>query len=72
MIDEDGAETVPGYATDIVTDLCSTGSTGERDEEPFCMLVHHKAPHRPWIPDEKHKHLYADGSDPGAGDLLRR
>jgi choline-sulfatase len=34
------------------------------EDEPFCLLLHHKAPHRPWFPDEKHKHLYADGTIP--------
>lgn len=23
-------------------------------------MCHHKAPHRPWDPDEKHAHLYDD------------
>ncbi|WP_110590033.1 sulfatase [Microbacterium suaedae] len=63
MIDENGSHTVKGYATDIVTDLALDwiDSVGE---DPFVAMVHHKAPHRPWIPDEKHKHLYADGSIP--------
>lgn len=64
MIDENGSETVPGYATDIVTDLAIDWIDERSDDEPFCMMVHHKAPHRPWVPDEKHKHLYADGTIP--------
>jgi choline-sulfatase len=64
MIDADGERRVPGYATDIVTDL-SLEWLDQRDaDRPFCLLVHHKAPHRPWIPDQKHKHLYADGDLP--------
>ncbi|QCR52998.1 sulfatase [Brachybacterium sp. SGAir0954] len=64
MIDADGPRTVPGYATDIVTDLAIEWIDGRDADEPFCMMVHHKAPHRPWVPDEKHTHLYADGSIP--------
>lgn len=64
MIDEHGASHVSGYATDIVTDLSIDWIDGLGADEPFCVMVHHKAPHRPWIPDEKHKHLYADGSIP--------
>ncbi|MCG7309792.1 sulfatase [Brachybacterium sp. ACRRE] len=64
MIDEDGESTVPGYATDIVTDLAIDWVDERAQDEPFCMMVHHKAPHRPWVPDEKHHHLYADGSIP--------
>jgi arylsulfatase A-like enzyme len=26
--------------------------------KPFCLLYHHKAPHRPWQPDAKHGDLY--------------
>jgi len=64
MIDETGSRTVSGYATDIVTDLSLDWLDSLSDDESFCMMVHHKAPHRPWVPDEKHKHLYADGSIP--------
>ncbi|MFT4235321.1 MAG: sulfatase [Microbacterium sp.] len=62
MIDENGRRTIPGYATDIVTDLAIDWIDEREEDEPFCLFVHHKAPHRPWVPDEKHKHLYADGS----------
>ena len=27
-------------------------------------MYHHKAPHRPWEPDEKHAHLYEDEDIP--------
>jgi arylsulfatase A-like enzyme len=64
MIDENGPAVVPGYATDIVTDLSIDWIDSLSGDEPFCMLVHHKAPHRPWIPDSKHSHLYADGQIP--------
>lgn len=64
MIDAAGGRVVPGYATDIVTDLSLDWIDSLDDDQPFCMMVHHKAPHRPWIPDEKHKHLYADGTIP--------
>lgn len=63
MIDADGRRIHEGYATDIVTDL-SLDWLDTVGDDPFCMLVHHKAPHRPWEPDEKHKHLYADGGIP--------
>nr|HQH64030.1 DUF4976 domain-containing protein [Clostridiales bacterium] len=32
-----------------------------RDKErPFFLLCHHKAPHRPWEPDDKHARMYED------------
>ncbi len=50
----------PGYATDITTDLCIDWMEKRNKEQPFFMMCHHKAPHRPWDPDEKHMHLYED------------
>lgn len=64
MIDANGPATVQGYATDIVTDLSIDWIDSLEPDQPFAMMVHHKAPHRPWVPDEKHKHLYADGTIP--------
>ncbi|MEU1972621.1 sulfatase [Microbacterium sp. NPDC019599] len=64
MIDPSGTAVMPGYATDIITDLSIDWMESLDRDDAFCMLVHHKAPHRPWIPDEKHKHLYADGDIP--------
>ncbi|MCK5801817.1 MAG: sulfatase-like hydrolase/transferase, partial [Lentisphaeria bacterium] len=47
-----------GYTTDIITDL-ALDWLGARDEErPFFLTYHHKAPHRPWEPDEKHARMY--------------
>nr|WP_255430870.1 sulfatase/phosphatase domain-containing protein [Brachybacterium sp. SGAir0954] len=33
-------------------------------ERPFCLLVHHKAPHRPWIPDPRYEGRYTEGTIP--------
>lgn len=49
-----------GYATDIVTDLTIDWLDGRDKDKPFFMMCHHKAPHRHWVPDEKHMHLYED------------
>jgi arylsulfatase A-like enzyme len=49
-----------GYATDLITDF-SLAWLRQRDKSrPFMLMCHHKAPHRPWQPDEKHAHLYED------------
>lgn len=64
MIGPDGKRTIVGYATDIVTDL-ALDWLGRRDtSKPFALFVHHKAPHSPWIPDEKHKDTYRAGTIP--------
>lgn len=33
-------------------------------EGPFCLLLHHKAPHRSWEPDDKHAGMYAEAEIP--------
>lgn len=49
-----------GYATDLITDD-ALGWLRDRDRErPFMLMLHHKAPHRPWQPDEKHASLYEE------------
>ena len=57
----DGEVTIRGYASDIITDLSLDWLSRGRDaSRPFFLCVHHKAPHRPWTPGEKYKHLYED------------
>lgn len=51
---------IPGYATDIITDKSMDWIANRDKEKPFFLMCHHKAPHRPWIPDAKHAHLYED------------
>lgn len=53
----------PGYVTDIITDDAIRWMKGA-GAGPFCLMVHHKAPHRGWEPDDKHSALYADRSLP--------
>ncbi|MEV4510833.1 sulfatase [Dactylosporangium sp. NPDC049525] len=50
LLSRDGLRTVPGYATDIVTDLALNWLSGLPSGDPWCVLIYHKAPHRPWIP----------------------
>ena len=70
MISPRGEERVPGYATDIVTDLSLDWLDRRKEDQPFCLMVHHKAPHRPWVPDPKHSHLYPVGSIPEPDTLF--
>src|SRR5690606_25511858 len=57
-----GEETFEGYATDIVT-AQSLEFLEQRDpERPFCLLVHHKAPHRPWITHARNEGMYEPGT----------
>ena len=42
----------------------ATGSTRCDGDDPWCLLVWHKAPHRPWEPDDAHAGMYADRQIP--------
>lgn len=43
---------IEGYATNITTDIALKWLDQKRDKnKPFCLLLHHKAPHRTWMPD---------------------
>ncbi len=52
-----------GYVTDIVTDL-SMEFIKKNQNQPFCLLYHHKAPHRGWEPDAKHADMFKDKDIP--------
>lgn len=60
FLSERGLRQVEGYATDVITDLALGWVDSLDGEDPWCLLVWHKAPHRPWEPDDKHAHLYSE------------
>ncbi|NQU40270.1 MAG: sulfatase [Lentisphaerae bacterium] len=43
-----------GYVTDLITEHALAWLKERDPEKPFCLLCHHKAPHRPWEPDPRH------------------
>jgi arylsulfatase A-like enzyme len=60
-----------GYATDIITDLAIETLENRRpQEQPFCLFVHQKAPHRNWMPDAKHLELFKDRTMPMPATLF--
>lgn len=60
ILTEDGVHIEKGYATDIITDLSLRWIESLEGDEPWCLLIHHKAPHRSWEPDEAHAAMYTD------------
>jgi arylsulfatase A-like enzyme len=55
FIHQDGSRRKhPGYCTDVITDLALDFLKERPKDKPFFLMCHHKAPHRPWVPDEKH------------------
>jgi len=49
-----------GYATDLITDHAIEYLDQRDQNKPFCLLVHHKAPHRIWMPNTKYVSKYAN------------
>ncbi|WP_167614992.1 sulfatase [Maribellus sediminis] len=55
FITNKGDTTIMGYVTDIITDLTIDWLDHRRkDDQPFFLMYLHKAPHREWIPAERH------------------
>lgn len=50
---------VEGYVTDLITDKSLDWLDNRDKEKPFCLLLHHKAPHRSWKPDLKYLEEYS-------------
>ena len=47
-----------GYATNLITDHAIEFLNQRDPSKPFCLMVHHKAPHRNWIPALRHLGMY--------------
>jgi len=64
-----GRRVIPGYVTDIITDLSIEFLQNRPQDKPFFLMCHHKAPHRPWEPDAKHKAMFANRTIPEPATL---
>ncbi|MPZ73506.1 MAG: sulfatase-like hydrolase/transferase [Nitriliruptorales bacterium] len=58
--DEGERRVVAGYVTDVITDLALDWLHRRDPARPFLLKLHHKAPHRPWQPDDAHALLYEE------------
>ncbi len=57
--DTDGKYIVEeGYSTDLTTDHALSFIEHRDTNKPFCLLLHHKAPHRNWLANTKYFGLY--------------
>ena len=43
-----------GYVTDLITEKTIAWLEQRDTTKPFCLMMHHKAPHRTWMPDIHH------------------
>src|SRR5512137_1990555 len=54
-----GERTYAGrYVTDVITDLGIEFIRDRPKDRPFFLMLHHKAPHRGWTPDERHRRRF--------------
>lgn len=50
---------IEGYTTDIITDMALNWLQKQRKkDQPFFLMVHHKAPHRNWMPPLRYINKY--------------
>lgn len=51
---------IEGYVTNLITDFSLKWLDKRDKKKPFCLLLHHKAPHRAWMPDTSYLDRYND------------
>ncbi|MFM9058560.1 MAG: sulfatase [Planctomycetaceae bacterium] len=56
--------TVKGHASAVITDLGIEFLESRPRDKPFFLMLHHKAPHRNWVPDERNAAKFADARVP--------
>ncbi len=62
---EQGKDTIYcGYVTDIITELSVNWLKNRDKTKPFLLMMHHKAPHRSWMPALKNLELFDDKDFP--------
>jgi arylsulfatase A-like enzyme len=57
------------YVTDVITDLAIDFVQNRPRAKPFFLMLHNKAPHRPWEPDAAHRAQFANRWIPEAETL---
>jgi arylsulfatase A-like enzyme len=60
---------VEGHCTEITTDLGVEFLRTRPKDKPFFLMLHHKAPHRNWLPDERNQALFKNKIIPESDTL---
>jgi arylsulfatase A-like enzyme len=67
----EGKIRLEGYTTDLITDMTLDWMENERDpSRPFFLAYLHKAPHREWLPAERHYREYIHKTFPEPATLF--
>ena len=59
-----------GYATDVITDMGIDWLRTRDRSRPFMLMVHHKSPHRPWMPPPQYYKWLQDVKIPEPATLF--
>ena len=70
MIEMGERKKYTGYVTNIITDHALKWIKERDPDKPFCLMYHHKAPHRNWQPSPKHLTMYDDMTMPEPDNLF--
>lgn len=65
-----GVTQYPGHVTEVITDRALAWLKSGRDPaKPFVLMIHHKAPHRNWVPGPDELALFAGRDWPEPANL---
>lgn len=67
-----GGKVYEGYVTDVVTDIALEWLGERKENKPFFLMLHHKAPHGLWEPAKRHETLFEDVMIPEPDSLYNR
>ncbi len=69
FLERTGRRVIPGYVTDVITDLGINFLERRPANKPFFLMLHHKAPHRSWEPTEAYRAEFAKRKIPEPSTL---
>ncbi|OYW19972.1 MAG: hypothetical protein B7Z54_02415 [Sphingobacteriales bacterium 12-47-4] len=61
-----------GYTTDVITDQALQFLQARDRSKPFMLLLHHKAPHRNWVPTLKNLRIFSQKTFPEPPTLFAK
>jgi arylsulfatase A-like enzyme len=64
------AVTEAGYVTDVITGKAIAWLQNREPGRPFALMLHHKAPHRNWMPAQRHLGMFDDVTFPEPDNLF--
>ena len=70
FIDMGAEKSHSGYVSDLITDFSIEWLRRRPKDNPFFLMCHHKAPHRPWQPDAKYAHMFDGETVPEPDNLF--